>query len=526
VPCAAQPAPESAQPVDSDALIGEALAEVRAGRTDAAIALLETIDLEAAGDPRLRAVLGALYVEGGRPAEALEVLADLAERENADVAVLYNAGRAAAALGELERAQRYLEGSVAAFPQSPAARELGLLHLRQGRFMPAYLQLRPWSARNPGDSEAVLGAARCAVVLGRGGEAEELLELLPDDDPAVKLLWANALLLEEDAWSALALAQELADDPPEASEPQILTLLADVYFAIGEPSLVVEALQGKTARRPLVAVRLARAYRLEGRLDEAQELLEPFSRGLVEDDPEVGGWLPGLGAEVALEYGRLLAATERHDEALAFFRASTDRSPQDVDAWRALAASLEAIGDTEAAGEATRRADELNRVAGNDAALESEGVNLGADPTARQLRRAQALLDLGASEDGLRIARQERILVPGDPRPPLVEALMLMRLDRPAEALETMEGAAAAFPESSDVHYYHGVVLMALDRLEDAEQALDRALELSPEHTPALTDLALLLAAQDRDDEVRELAQRILQLSPGDATATRLLEQL
>ncbi len=519
------PAQQSEDPATPSAL-AEAIAELQEDNLDGAIAILERPEASGDADPRLAALLGALYQEAGRSAEALEVLAPLAEAENADVAVLYNAGRAAASMEDFDRAQRYLEASVAAFPASPAARELGFLHLRRGRLMPAYLSLRPWSQSHPNDSVAITAAARCAVRLGRGAEAEQLLQLLSNDEPTVKLLWANALLLKGDAWSALAVAKELSENPPEALEPQVLTLLADVYLELEQPDLVVEALSGKTDRRPLVAVRLATALRTLGEHERALELLVPFSRGLIEDDPEVGRWLPGLGGEVALEYGRLLAEANRHAEAIAFLRASTEMAPQEAEAWKALAAALDLSGDGALAQEARARVARIEALAGEEPSAGTTNDNLGSDPTARQLRRAQALLGLGAEEEGLRVARQEKTLVPEDPRPPLVEAQMLIRLGHRDEALAVMDTASERFPASADVHYYRGVVQMSLNRLEAAEPSLRQAIELAPQHTPALTDLAVLLLQLNRRAEARTLVERVLAIAPGDPTATRLLEQI
>ncbi len=533
VPClasgfpAAQDAAQQVEPPSPPtSTVDRALAALGENRLEEAISILEAAEPGVDADPRVTALLGAVYVEAGRHAEGLEVLAPLAELENADVAVLYNAGRAAAAMEEYERAQRYLEASVAGFPASPAARELGFVHLRQRQFMAAYLWLRPWCRNHPNDAEAAAAAARCAVRLGRGSEAEELLSSLPTEAPEMKLLWAKALLLKDDAWSALAVVKELAQEPPEALESQVLTLLADVYLELDQPDLAVEALMGKTEGRPFVAVRLARALRHQQKLDEALELLRPFSRGLVEDDPEVGRWLPGLGFEVALEYGRLLAAAGRHGEAVPFLRGSTEMSPLDAQAWRALGLSLDAIGDEAAGREAIERADRIDLADGSEPAAGAAEPILGSDPTSRQLRRARALLELATADDALRIARQEKTLVPEDPRPPLVEAQMLTSLQRRDEALEVMDAALSSFPVNADVHYYRGVVLMTLDRLGSAEESLNRALELSPRHAPALTDMAVLLIKLDRHQEAREIVQRLLAISPDDPAAARLLEQL
>ena len=353
-----------------------------------------------------------------------------------------------------------------------------------------------------------------------------MLQLVPTQEPRTKLLWAQTLLLKDDPWSALAVAKEVAETPPPGLEVPALLLLADVYLALDQPALAVEALSGQTDGRPLVAVRMAEALRRQQQNAEGLELLEPFSRGLIEDDPEVGRWLPGLGAEVALEYGLLLAAAGRRDEAVRFLRAATDLASQSEEAWRGLADALERTGNPSAAAEARQQAERIALISGAEPTENDGGTNLGSDPVARQLRRARALLALDETDAGLRIARQEKALVPEDPRPPLVEAQMLMELGRRDEALTVVDAAEASFPANADVHYYRGVVQLSLNRPEPAERSLKRAIELVPEHVPALTDLAGLLIRLDRREEGKELVERVLAIAPGDPTATHLLEQL
>ena len=112
-----------------------------------AIALLEGLAERGAITVVDRALLGVLYLEVGRPQEALHRLGPLADRHEADAAVLYNAGRAAGAVGQTATAESFFERSLALVPLSQAGRELGLLHGHQGRTFEAYRLLRPWVER-------------------------------------------------------------------------------------------------------------------------------------------------------------------------------------------------------------------------------------------------------------------------------------------------------------------------------------------------------------------------------------------
>jgi tetratricopeptide (TPR) repeat protein len=141
-----------------------------------------------ASTPVDKALLGTLYLELRRPAEAAAILGPMADEASADAAVLYNAGRAASALGRIEKAEEYFERSVALIGVSPAARELGLLRGAQRDFFEAYRLLGPWLETHPNDEEARLAAAACALQLSRTAEAEPLVAGLSSDEPRAVFL--------------------------------------------------------------------------------------------------------------------------------------------------------------------------------------------------------------------------------------------------------------------------------------------------------------------------------------------------
>ena len=72
--------------------------------------------------PQVQSLMGTLYLEVGKPQEAMAVLKPLADAEAAEAAVLYNAGRAALLLNQVPEARTYLTRSVFKQPASPAAR--------------------------------------------------------------------------------------------------------------------------------------------------------------------------------------------------------------------------------------------------------------------------------------------------------------------------------------------------------------------------------------------------------------------
>ena len=510
---------------DTGAVVEQALAEAQQGRVQEAIAMLEGARGQADTEPRLLAILGGLYLETGRAAEALEVLAPLTEAADTNPAVLYNAGRAAAAVGELDRATGFLERSLVALPTSPAARELGFLRLAQGEVTEAYLVLRPWSRLHPEDSSSRFAAVSCAVALGRASEAEEMLAGLPSDDPRTQILWGKTLLLKGDGWGALAIVRPLAEEPPEGLEAQVRSVLADAYLTIEQPDSAVEELEGKVEGDPDLALLLSQAYQRRGEPDRALAVLEPIAQMALEqlavESPEADRL---LGGEVALEYGRLLAAAERVGEAVPFLGLATQLAPENASRFEILGQALVAAGRAEEGQRALSRAEAITAGAG-----EASGIALGAaegDPTEEKLRQALSLAARGQREEALRLARQEQLLVLGDVRPILLESRLLSELGRTQEALAVAETAVQTAPDNADAHYLRGVLRLNLDQRDSAEQDLRRAIELSPQHTAALNDLAVLLMVRGEREEARTLLERVLVLRPDDPVAAQNLQSL
>ena len=134
-----------------------------AGDLLGAIALLEPLRTKPAVHPSALALLGALYLETGRPQEALTLLGPIADSGAAGPVILHNAGRAALALGQTAKAENYLQGAAAKAPVSSASRDLGLLLGSQGRAAESYQQLRPWVETHPEDQGSRLSAAYDAL---------------------------------------------------------------------------------------------------------------------------------------------------------------------------------------------------------------------------------------------------------------------------------------------------------------------------------------------------------------------------
>lgn len=524
MPSAAQEA------VDDDSLraITAAVNKAALGQIDEAIADLEEMIQAGRDSEPVVATLGALYIEVGDPERGLELLAPMAQAEDANPGVLYNAGRAAFALGRLEEAGNYLRRSVESAGEiSPATRELGLLRIQQGHFFRAFILLRPWVQTRPEDTQARIGAAMCAVELERAPEAELYLSDLDQENPLVRLLWARTLLLKEDPWGALALLKPLMEDAPPELEQDVRQVMAEAQLGIGRPEEALELLADQDRNDPFIARLLGQAYEDSGDVEGALVVTRPFADlALAWNGEDAGGLPPDVAGSFAYDYGRLLSQQNLYEDALPYLKVGVEIDPSNQSRWEELSRAQAALGKEQAAATAMDRAQEL---ATSERQLQV-GFNFGdnkADPTGQQLMKALELAEKSSLAEALSLVQQETMLAAiDDPRPAFVETRILLLLGRIPEAEAVVDKMVEDYPFNADVYYQKAVVEMASENLETAESDLTKALELSPEHTAALNDLAVLKMQLNKNQEAQELLERLLAVNPDDPVAAQNLERL
>lgn len=526
-PAAAPKAP----PTAAEAGMQEAIKKFGAGDLPGALQRLEALRQDPAmATPQVLALLGTLYLEAGRAQDSLALLEPLAAAAEPDPAALYNAGRAALALGQKDKARGFFERSLTRQPASPAARELGLMLAREGRAVEAYKMLRPWSIRNPGDTEALVTATAFALRLERTAEAEAMLAALPQDDPAVRLLRGELLVQKGDGPGALEALKPLQANHPPGMDLELRRATAEAHLLAGEPAAAVELLRGKAAGNPSLVLLLGRAQRQAGDVQGATATLKPFADQIPADAKGLGDPRPAAG--IATEYGRLLLAGGDRAAGIAMLRKATVLYPNGQPAWEALAEALAAAGQADEAGRAKARAQELAAARTSTVRPEPPTVaapatgSVPAKPQSQTWLAAQRLMDEGKPEEALKAARQGIIAEPQDFGWRSAEVRSLLMLKRSQDALKSAETTVKALPGNPDAVYQRGVVKMTLKDLTGAERDLRQALQLSPSHTAAMNDLAVLLMAQGKKDEPRQLLQRVLQINPKDPMATENLERL
>jgi tetratricopeptide (TPR) repeat protein len=465
-----------------------------------------------------QAMLGALYVEVGRAGEAAEVLGPLADREDADAAVLYNAGRASAAMGLSDAAEGYFERAALLLPDSPAGRELGLLWGAKGRTLDAYRLLEPWAYRHGDDHPARIAAAALALRLGRQAEAEKLIEGLPESDPKVRMLRGQTLLFQGKPEEALAELTPLLTDTPPEMRGDLLRLTTDVYVLLGRSQEALDLVPEGPGGDARLALTLATAHYRQGAVDQAVATLEPFAAELPERH-RAGETLGAIGARLAFEYGRLLAAAGRNAEAVPYLETSTAIFDGNAAAWKTLGDALLGAGRREEALAAREKFLALS-------AEEEERRRAIADPVVRALLQAKSAAESGDAEQAVGILRRAMSDSPQDVRLRLTELALLLRLGRQDEALERADEMVAKFPEHPDARYQHAVVNRALERTEAAEADLRRVVELHPGHVAALNDLAVILMGRGEDEEARRFLEKVLEVRPEDRMARQSLDKL
>jgi predicted Zn-dependent protease len=533
------PKPQSPPTVEQpssrlDQSVQEALQLARAGKAAVALEKLRALAKDPAATPPVLSLIGALYLQLNKPQEALAVLKPIADRDEAEPAVLYNAGRAALLTGDVDEGRVYLTRSVLKEPASPAARDLGFLTARDGRVVEAYSMLRPWALRNPGDTDARVMAASLALQLERPDAAEELLAGLPESDPAVRLLRGKVLVQKKDGPGAMALLQPLFANHPPGMELEVRRTLAEAELVAGRPVEAVKLLEGHAGNQPALVLLLARAQHQAGNAVAAMATLKPLADKL----PQTGApGDPRPAAGIALEYGTLLLEAGKPQEAGPFLERSTLYNPRNPEAWKALARALEASGRKADAQHALAEGAEAAKPPGKPAAAKPEAAAAPQTPAAMPLlpvrpigeglQKALRLMGQKQLEPALAAVRQEiGISKVPDPRARILEVRLLLGLKRNDEALKLTDTLLKDEPNNADYVYLRGASEMALARLGAAEQDLRKSLQLAPNHTGAMNDLAVLLMELNKKEEAQRLLEQVLRINPQDQMAAANLQRL
>jgi Tfp pilus assembly protein PilF len=121
----------------------------------------------------------------------------------------------------------------------------------------------------------------------------------------------------------------------------------------------------------------------------------------------------------------------------------------------------------------------------------------------------------GRVSDAERLLRRAVLIAPNDLNSRNALGLCLLRLERPAEALEQFEALLKLNPSLPYAHASHGNSLLALGAITEAEASYQRALAVDANQGIALAGLAHIASSRGAYPEARVLAEKALTFVPG-----------
>ncbi|HVY81194.1 MAG TPA: tetratricopeptide repeat protein [Steroidobacteraceae bacterium] len=486
-----------------------------------------------------RASLGRIFVFGGAPERALELVKPGLEKhpDSAQLLTVRSAARlqtkdrdgaladaeravqlapadeSAVALlaslyrqtGEGARAIELVSGALEKIPSSVDLREvLASLYIHAGDFARAEEQLRKVIELQPRHLPARYRLAMFYVRNKRIDDAEKTLQqalaAVPDDDDA-KLVYAEFLSSQRSREQAeRALRDFIAKNPHDydlqlglgafqqragATQDAIATYRKIVADAESGP-------KGLIARNRIAAIDVA-----QGRIAEAEALIAEVLKASPRDNDALT-----LRGNLALDRGD--AAT-----AIADLRAVLRDQPNAVPVLRTLARA---------------------HLANNEPALAEENLRAAIDAAPTQMparvELAQLLMQTNRSEQAVALLEEAVKQTPTNTqaREALTRAYLakgdLEAARTSADDLRTLAPKLAVGP------YLAGLIAQEQKRYDDAEQDLEQALKLQPNALDALAALSRLQVTRGRAPAAIARVQTLVDADPQNAIARNLLGEL
>jgi tetratricopeptide (TPR) repeat protein len=360
-----------------------------------------------------------------------------------------------------------------------------------------------------GQPERALTFARTAKERGARINAPALMVSWDKLDPTRQRTTAEAI-------------EALAADWPD--DQDIAIALAYLYRARSEPDKALETLDPVLIASP----NEERALLLWTQIKLDQDAKKPFKRiraalKRVPDDEAM-----------RLQFARLLASTERYDEAREQFSALLMLSPRNGDYLFSLALiEIEAkqldaaIANLEALVDLGQRPDEAYYYLGRvyeDRGEEADAINSydqvgpGREFFDATRRGAELRLNAGDTEDFQEGFRRTRANHPGQAEQLYgLEAELLGEIDEKELAIEVYTEALNLFPESVSLLYGRAMTFEVLGDIAGMENDLRDILVFKPNNATTLNALGYTLTVHtNRYEEAADLIEKALQLSPGE----------
>lgn len=426
---------------------------------------------------------------------------------------------------DTDRAVHSYMDAARAHHSSAFARRAAKIAARAARFPLAVDASGLWRELDPDDQAAHRMFALMLSRADRPAEAAAALRRIARPGGATDLGGLDTVVRllgqEPDADRRVGIMESIADAHPE-SRYALARVLAGSN-RIERASGILNVLRREAPREDRYAV--THAVLLDGRGDRAAAL-----EVLAHREAEGGG-----SDALLRTYARLLDLAGRREEASDRYATLVERRPEDLDArWDLgrLLTRMERFDDARPHFEVLYRARgwrdgawyftgliDQTREAFDHAMRAYRRVRGGAYYVSARIRMAEIMTDSGKLQWARRhLAATPRYVQSDDVRLYRAESGLLVRADRPAEAMNVLDRGLAAYPENDDLLYSRAMVAERLDRLDILEQDLRSIIARNPEHTDALNALGYTLADRtERYQEALELVERALALEPDES---------
>lgn len=396
-----------------------------------------------------------------------------------------------------------------------------------------------WVLLAPGDPEAVASSLALAASNGQtSGMASALWQRIEQaDDKNTAILQAAAIVSKlNDKKVALDVLERTLRSPVRKL-PISHVVLADAAWSAGDPVRALDEARQAQALDPASESAAQRVLEYGMKVDPDAALAEV--RTYIDEHPDA--------AKTQLLLANHLVQRGDFDGALAVVRAMRERTPEDfdllyteaeinfradrLDAARGLLLQYvnvqtqrrESVDDrvTNAMGDASDARLMLVKIAERQGDLNEavRQLQLIDDPSlVFQARIHKAVLE--SRQGNLAQARRTiDALKPADDRERAVVALTMSSILREAgrteQAVEVLQKADKALPDTSEIKYDLAMLYERQGRFDEFEVLMRRVIELEPDDANAYNSLGYTFVDQDtRLDEARELLDRALELEP------------
>jgi len=430
-----------------------------------------------------------VYLESGEPKKADRIIERLekveAEGRDATGAVAFLKGKRALVSRRVRQAITFLE-QAGEVQQNPRARLLlGRAYLLAGELGSAERTLQDLVDAHPALTSAWRTLAEVQLRLRRFDRAARSARVVlrrHPDDTETRLHLARALLFQGEPEEALTIANQAAEDAPEAPAP--LLMKATVYEQMGRLD------QAEKAYRQALQV-----------AKDAPEVYRQFLRFYQRTDQKKK--LDALMEEVkaALPDDTFLAVSGTAGDIEKHLR-------QRVASERATAGDYISLGNLYAS---TDRPDETKKAYQQALAT--------AEPASAAWRKAWQRLflsHLGAEEFGKAadLVQRLRTSAPDAPELLFADPLLLLGQDKVEEATKALQEVIQKHPSLSQGHYLLAQALASQGKWDQAMAALDKALAARPNLLQARLMLARIYRRRGNDSGALSEAEEALRFNP------------